>query len=230
MAPDSSSITAGDMQAHQHQEAPSRRPASRISNTQEATTSAVACRLLALPAELREQIWIHTVTEWMPAPSDKQDKHASSSQRSSNILEKKPIRMDRLNRPLPPAITRVSHQLQAETLPLYYQENIFECWRPLFWINDWSVSTLIDWLKSLSNGEINQAKWLRHVVLLYKNQDELEYDVVAALFDELGYELDDCEITSKLELSEYEQCFEQMGLPRHFGKKKRYDRWGAAHT
>lgn len=199
-----------------------RGPAARGSKS---ITSTGTCRLLALPAELRELIWIHTVTEWTPALAYKHDKQVPSTRRSS-ILEQRPIRMDRLNRPLPPAITRVSHQLRAETLPLYYQENIFECWRPLYWVCDWSASTLINWLDTLSDREII---WLRHIVLLYKNEDELQYDVAIALVEQ-GYELGECDITSKLELSEYEQCFEQLGLPRHFGKKKRFDRWGASHT
>lgn len=200
----------------------SRRPAARGSKSIASTRT---CGLLALPAELRELIWIHTVTEWMPALACKHDEQVPSTRRN-RIIEQRPIRMDRLNRPLPPAITKVSHQLRAETLPLYYQENIFECWRPLYWVCDWSASTLINWLDTLSDREI---KWLRRIVLLYKNEDELEYDVATALVEQ-GYELSDCDITSKLELSEYEQCFEQLGLPRHFGKKKRFDRWGASHT
>lgn len=222
--PPENSIVRKVVPPHLSREMWSHRPTSHhISNTSESATSTGTCRLLALPAELRELIWLHTVTEWTPAPEDKHDKH-TSPQRRSRILEKRPIRMDRFNRPLPPAITRVSHQLQAETLALYYQENIFECWRPLFWMYDWSVSTLIDWLNSLS---LRKIKWLRHIVLLYKHNDELEHDVAAALIEQ-GYELNECTITSKLELSEYEQCFEQLGLPRHFGKKKRNDRWGAA--
>lgn len=134
--------------------------------------------------------------------------------------------MDRFNRPLPPAITRVSREVQNETLPLYYQQNIFECWRPLFWLGNWSVSTLIDWLSSLEPREVG---WLRHIVLLYKNKDELEYDVEDALLEQ-GFEFNDCTITNKLELSEYEQCFEELGLPRHFGKKRRNDRYGIVHA
>lgn len=67
------------------------------------------------------------------------------------------------------------------------------------------------------------------MVLLYKHEAELEHDVEEALAEE-GFELAEGAITSKQELSEYEMCFETLGLPRHFGKKKRWDRWMAGSS
>ena len=136
---------------------------------------------------------------------------------------KRPIRMDRFNRPCPAPLTLVCHQIRTETLKLYYQQNIWECWRPLFWLKDWSESTLIDWLCSIGP---ERTKWLRDIVLLYKHENEMEHDIKQALC-EADFELKDCAIHDKQELSEYEMCFESMGLPRHFGRKRRWDRWMA---
>lgn len=185
------------------------------------TATARRCPLLELPAEIREQIWMHAVTEWTVASSERRQ---LTSTRSVRVLQKRAIRMDRFNRPPPPALTRVSHQLRAEALHLYYQLNVFECWRPLFWLKDWSQSTFIDWLVSLGP---EQTKWLRQVVLLYKHESELEHDVDNALMEH-GFELNPGLISNKQELSEYEMCFEELGLPRHFGRRRRWDRWMAA--
>ena len=97
---------------------------------------------------------------------------------------------------------------------------MFECWRPLFF-RDWSQSTFIDWLLNLGP---EKTEWLNDVVLLYKHEGELEQDLEDALA-ELGVELKPGVITNRQELSEYEMSYEQLGLPRHFGKKRRTDRW-----
>ena len=188
------------------------------------------CHLLELPAELRELIFVHAVTEWMPAPISPDVADGGTSFAAARQLVKRPIRLDRFNRPCPAPITSASQQLRAETLHLYYQENVFECWRPRFWLKDWSQSTFIDWLDCMTSAE--RTAWLRHVVLLYKHEDELEHDVEAALSDE-GFVLKNCTIVNKRELSKYELCFEELGLPRHFGRKhRRRDPWfaGSAAT
>lgn len=134
------------------------------------TAALPRCRLLDLPAELREQIWIHAVTEWTSIPLDTKTK--------TKLLEKDPIRMDRWNRPLPAPITRTCTQIRSETLHLYYQNNIFECWRPLFWQVNWHQSTFLDWIIGIG---AEKRGWLREVVLLYKHEAELEHDLEAAL-------------------------------------------------
>lgn len=78
------------------------------------------CALVALAAELRKIIWIHAVTEWQPPVNTAQ----------GPVLHKRPIRFEKYKRSSPPAITEVSVQIRRETLKLYYQHNIFECWRP----------------------------------------------------------------------------------------------------
>lgn len=172
-------------------------------------------------------IWIHAVTEWTPISELNTGSCAGEDQQTPCRtpayceLEKKPIRMDRLNRPPAPSITLVSHQLREETLQLWYQHNVFECWRPLFWLKDWNQSTFIDWLVSLGP---DQTKWLRQIVLLYKRDGEIEHDIESALVEE-GFVLKDCAIVHKQALSEYELCFEELGLPRHFGRQRRWDRW-----
>ncbi|KAF7197426.1 hypothetical protein HII31_01236 [Pseudocercospora fuligena] len=200
---------------------------SNLGGTMQPVASQARSRLLELPAELREQIWMYAVTEWTPA-SDENYETAHEGPNAHDLLQRKqlmkrPIRMDRFNRPPPPPITRVSHQLRSETLHLYYQCNIFECWRPLFWLKDWSQSTFIDWLVSIGP---EKTKWLQQIVLLYKHEGELEHDVQSALAEE-GFMLAEDAIKDKQELSEYEMCFEELGLPRHFGKKRRWDRWMA---
>jgi len=180
--------------------------------------------LLELPAEIREQIWILAVTEWYPSTTTLQD-HTGAE--AACILQRAPIRMDRFNKPLPPAITRACIQTRAETLKLYYEQNIFECWRPLLLRNpDWSQSTFFDWLASLGN---ERTAWLTCIVLLYKHENELEIQMEEVLA-ELGFCLAPGVIANKLELSEYEMCFQELGLPRHFGKKKRWDRWLAGSS
>ena len=183
------------------------------------------CRLLELPAELREQIWTHAVTSWIkvwtPTESE-QGLDAGNPAACGHLmpmLQKLPIRMDRFNRSLPPGITRVCKMTRHETLHLYYECNTFECWRPVFWNHDWSSSTLIDWLSSLGP----RALWLNDLILLYKYETELEQDIEPELIM-LGLEYKRGIITNKQELSEFELTHEALGLPRHFGTKRR-DRW-----
>lgn len=186
------------------------------------------CHLLRLPAELRELIFVHTVTEWMPAPTSPDAAETETTSVAAGDLVKRPIRINRFNQPCPAPITLVSQQLRAETLQLHYQENVWECWRPLFWLKDWSQSTFIKWLDCMGS---ERTAWLCHVVLLYKHENELEHDVEAALSEE-EFVLKNCTFANKRELSEYELCFEELGLPRHFGRKHRWDQWmaGSAAT
>ncbi|KAK1012395.1 hypothetical protein LTR91_001638 [Friedmanniomyces endolithicus] len=171
-------------------------------------------RLLDLPAELREAIWVHTVTEWAPYKTT-QDAAVPNSQHP--MLRQSPVRLDRFNRPLPAAITRVSRQLRHETLHLYYECNQFELWRPLFWSNDWTYSTLIDWLTQLGP----RIRWLNNITLMYKHEGELDYDVETAL-REAGFAFGKPGvISSRRELSEYEMTHEAWGLPRQFGRGTR---------
>ncbi|TKA71927.1 hypothetical protein B0A55_07923 [Friedmanniomyces simplex] len=175
------------------------------------------CRLLELPAELREVIWIFAVTDWAP-PRTVEDGVGADCQPPT--LQRTPIRLDRFNRPLPAAITRVSRQLRHETLHLYYESNQFELWRPLFWINDWSFGTLIDWLTQLGP----RIQWLNDIVLMYKHGSELEHDIEEALW-ELGFAFSKPGVISnRRELSDFEMSHEAFGLPRHFGRQGR-DRW-----
>lgn len=67
------------------------------------------------------------------------------------------------------------------------------------------------------------------MVLLYKHDAELEHNIDDALVD-LGIELDTGVISHKQELSEYEMNYEQLGLPRHFGTKRKRDRWLAGNA
>jgi len=89
----------------------------------------------------------------------------------------------------------------------------------VFWNHDWSFSTLVDWLRSLGTRSL----WLNDLVLLYKHDTELEHEIEPEL-TMLGLELKTGIITNKQELSEFEITHEALGLPRHFGKKRR-DRW-----
>lgn len=142
------------------------------------------------------------------------------------MLQKAPIRIDRLNRPLPSPITRTSLQLRAETLPLYYQCNVFEFWRPLFWVHhDLFQSTFVTWLVALGREKVG---WLQDLVLLYKFDNELEHDIQEPL-KKLDFELTPGVVSNRQELTEYEMCFEELGLPRHFGRTRRWDRWAAAN-
>ena len=170
------------------------------------------CRILALPAEIREQIWIHAVTNW-------------ARNATTNLLEKQPIRVDNLNRPLPPGLTRVNRQLYTETLYLYYTHNIFECWRPLIHSPLWACSsTLMYWLNSLRQESLvgqDKVGWLTSIVLLYKKESELEVDFHQALAIE-GFTVRKDVLSFREELSEYELCYEQLGLPRHFGRRRPY--------
>ncbi|EGP86703.1 unnamed protein product [Zymoseptoria tritici ST99CH_3D1] len=188
------------------------------------------CRLLELPAEIREGIFILAVTEWGPVPGDDfiemPPSEVSDARRRVPLLEKRAVRIDRLNRPAPPGLTCVSRQLREETLHLYYKHNTFELWRPLYWLPDWTCSTFIDWLTMLEE----KIHWLRDIVLLYKHDDEMEHDLEGALAYE-GFQLRPGIITSTKEVSEYEIASAQFGLPKHFGSKKgtsRRIRWIAS--
>ena len=77
------------------------------------------------------------------------------------------------------------------------------------------------WLASLGQ---EKTQWLNDVVLLYKERGELQCDTQSALSDQ-GFELRAGVVRYKQELSEYEMCFEQLGLPRHFGRKRRRQEW-----
>ncbi|KAI6968351.1 hypothetical protein KC332_g12117 [Hortaea werneckii] len=173
--------------------------------------NATRCRLLELPREIRDEIWLFTVVEWIPleAETDRRDAGEPS------WLQRAPIRIDRFNTPLPPAITRSCVQIRGETLPLYYQSCKFECWRPKPNIQDWSFSTLVMWLLSLCPERMS---WLRDVVLLYKHEAELEHGIEEGL-REFDVQMDPSILSHRRELSEYEMSYEQLGLPRHFGKK-----------
>jgi hypothetical protein len=161
---------------------------------------------------------MHAVTEWTPVPQSHRDHPAAG------FLQRSAIRMDRFNRSPPPPITRACKQIRHETLHLYYVNNIFECWRPVYWIHDWTFSTLIDWLTSLGP----KTQWLNHLVLLYKHESELEHDIEPEL-RALGFDLKDGVVHDRRELSEYEMSHEALGLPRHFGSRgKRRDRWFVA--
>jgi hypothetical protein len=180
-------------------------------NTSTSTTShTTGSALLNLPAELREQIWVHAVTSWT--------RSTTANGTPDGKLEKQPIRVDNLNRPLPPALTRVNRQCYTETLHLYYTHNIFECWRPLLQSPIWSThSTLAFWLNSLGPEKVD---WLTSIVLLYKRAEELEdLDFGLALELEAGYVLRPGVLTFRQELNEYELCFEQLGLPARFGSR-----------
>ena len=82
---------------------------------------------------------------------------------------------------------------------------------------DWSQSTFIDWLMTLGP---EKTRWLAEVVLLYKHVDELEYSVEDAL-DDWDMYVNPGVLHEHQELSEYELCAEQMGLPKHFGPARR---------
>lgn len=173
------------------------------------------CYLLELPAEIRELIFVHAVTDWMPATTSTNTAKSETPSAFASELIKQPIRIDRFNQHSPASVTLVSQQVRAETLHLYYQENIWEFWRPLYWLEDWSQSTFIDCLACLGP---ERTAWLRHIILLYKNEDELEHDIESALAEQ-GFVLNKCTIDNKQELSEYELYAEQLGLPRRFGRK-----------
>ena len=79
-----------------------------------------------------------------------------------------------------------------------------------------SASSLFNYLDSLGP----KVEWLREVVLLYKQDWELEYDIEEVLWDE-GYNVQHVAFSTRLQLSEYEMCYEEYGLPRSFGKKRR---------
>lgn len=57
-------------------------------------------RLMKLPAELREQIFAHAVTEWVHSQDEISE--IGVPPRPARILQQRAIRMDRLNKPAPP--------------------------------------------------------------------------------------------------------------------------------
>ena len=61
------------------------------------------------------------------------------------------------------------------------------------------------------------------MVFLYKNENELEYDIEGALTEQ-GLHLRKGLLSYRQELSEYEMRYEELGLPKSFGKK-RNRRW-----
>lgn len=110
-------------------------------------TSPGRCLLLELPAEIRELIWIHAVTEWAPARSEREDQVGT--------LQKQPIRIDRFTLSMTPAITRTCRQIRAETIALYYEQNDFEIWQPKYWLPDFSRSLFFAWLTPLVGNKRN---------------------------------------------------------------------------
>lgn len=117
---------------------------------------------MALPPEIREQIWIHTVIEWK---SKRIDVNGTEVQ----ILERQIIHIDRFNSIWPPAITEVNKQLRRETLHLYYAYNVFSCWRPQSW--DVVNGTLYRWLRAIGP---EMRGCLIEVQLMYKQTYELD--------------------------------------------------------
>jgi hypothetical protein len=113
--------------------------------------------------------------------------------------------------------------VRRESLHLYYEHNIFECWRPRYWLRDWTTSILAEWLFALDEKTL----WLRSLVLLYKQDSELEHDLEDALA-QAGFKFHPEAVSNKKELSEYETVFEDFGLPRHFGRSRAQPRWTAS--
>lgn len=188
------------------------RPARSSTASAQPSTDSTLCwgrsRLLELPAELREIIWTHAVTQWTPI-------RTAESSKQFPMLRQAAVRLDRFNRPLPAALTRVSRQLRYETLHLYYECNQFELWRPLFWVNDWTFSTLIEWLTQLGL----KIEWLDDIVLMYKHESEIDHDIEEALW-ELGFTFSRPGVIShRCELSDFELTHEALGLPRRFGAR-----------
>jgi hypothetical protein len=70
------------------------------------------CQLLELPAEIREQIWVLAVTEWECSPRDLVQlppvTPGSAEMRTITVLERRAIRIDRFNKPVPPGKTSVA--------------------------------------------------------------------------------------------------------------------------
>ena len=157
---------------------------------------------MELPAEIREQIWIYAVTDWEPA--------------GRGMLEKQPIRVNNLNRPLPPTVTLANRQVRAESLYIYYAHNTFETWLPFVWHRDWTQSTIVMWLDSIGP---EKAWWIEDIVLLYKAEWELDNDVERAIWD-IAYAFKDGVVRFRQELSELEMRYEEWGLPTSFGKKR----------
>ncbi|KAK3699318.1 hypothetical protein LTR37_016470 [Vermiconidia calcicola] len=176
------------------------------------------CYLLELPMELREQIWVHVVIGWTPVSTEN-----TQVTRPTRMLERLPLRSDSLNKPLPPTITETCGQIRAETLPLYYKLNTFEFWRPRPWTIDTRHSKFLDWLRMLGT---ERTSWLRDVVLLYKDEDEVFEGVQNAL-EKFGFRLRLDVLRYQQEVDEYEMSFEAMGLPKRFGTMGETPKWCA---
>ena len=77
------------------------------------------------------------------------------------------------------------------------------------------------WLNSLSDEKMS---WINSIVLMYKEESELESDLHGALQEE-GIWIKPGVFSFRVEKSEYELCFEQMGLPRAFSARPKGPRW-----
>lgn len=91
----------------------------------DADQRAIECRLLALPAELRNRIYRHALVK----------DHLISIQKHVEL-------------PLPPGLLQVNRQIRAEAYQIYYLENNFG-----FTIRDYDASTLIRWCKVFTSIE-----------------------------------------------------------------------------
>lgn len=76
------------------------------------------------------------------------------------------------------------------------------------------------WLNSLGP---EKAGWLTSIVLLYKEDEELNVDFRQALAIE-GYSFAPGVLNFRQERSEYELCYAQLGLPKQFGGRQTH-RW-----
>lgn len=186
------------------------KPASDNTNAKQAPLS-TRCRLLELPAELREQIWTYAVSEWVL-----DDSAGGVDGRGRMMCYRQPVRIDRFNHHPPPAITATCSQIRAETLQMYYELNTFECCRPRFRRKIWTRSSLVDWLTFL--GPVKRT-WLRSIILLCKPNDVCDADVEATLAL-VNLRVPEGIIRQKLQVTDLERRFEQLGLPRHFGRKR----------
>lgn len=139
-----------------------------LTNMQHSKVDAMAdrhCPLLdKLSAELRDMIWSEVVT----------GSHTT------------PIKIDKFNQSRPPPITRECHQIREESLNVYYNKNVFEFWRPRYWQPNWiNLSHFSCWLARLGS---ERRKFVRSVRLLYKHDEELQFNMKEALERE-GLEL-----------------------------------------
>lgn len=77
-------------------------------------------QLMTLPAELREQIFVLVVTEWIIAPDT--FTYIGTPPRKVRLLHQRAIRMDRLNRPSPPGMCALHPETQAVDRPAIKSE------------------------------------------------------------------------------------------------------------